>query len=77
MSRTRSIARRLLLVVSLTLSLATLREARATEAEQPTKVPVQEVHLSLRAAMAAAAEHNPSVLMSKERIEAAKGEVTT
>jgi len=42
-----------------------------------TTLPVQEIHLSLRAAMAAAAQQNPSVLLSKERIEAAKGEVTT
>ncbi|MBI4002645.1 MAG: TolC family protein [Nitrospira defluvii] len=77
MSRTRFIAWRVLLVMSLTVPLATLHEARATEAEQATKVPVQEVHLSLRAAMAAAAQQNPSVLLSKERIEAAKGEVTT
>ena len=57
--------------------LAMMHEAWASEAEQATKVPVQEIHLSLRAAMAAAAQQNPSVLLSRERIEAAKGEVTT
>ena len=67
----------LLLVLSLAVILDTVQSAWATEAEQATKVPVQEVHLSLRAAMAAAAQQNPSVLLSRERIEAAKGEVTT
>jgi len=77
MSRTRSIARCIMLVASLMVHLAALHEARATDLEPATKVPVQEVHLSLRAAMAAAAQQNPSVLLSKERIEAAKGDVTT
>lgn len=77
MSRPPSIASRLLLLMSLTMYLAMMHEAWAAEAEQATKVPVQEIHLSLRAAMAAAAQQNPSVLLSRERIEAAKGEVTT
>ncbi|MFZ1504126.1 MAG: TolC family protein [Nitrospira sp.] len=58
-------------------SLIAVKTAGATEAVQTTKISVQELHLSLRAAMAAAAEQNPSVLLSKERIEAAQGEVTT
>ena len=66
-----------LLVVSLMASLIAVKTAGATEAVQTTKISVQELHLSLRAAMAAAAEQNPSVLLSKERIEAAQGEVTT
>ncbi|MCI1279963.1 MAG: TolC family protein [Nitrospira sp.] len=57
-------------------SLIAVKTAGATEAVQTTKISVQELHLSLRAAMAAAAEQNPSVLLSKERIEAAQGEVT-
>jgi outer membrane protein len=65
-----------LLVVSLMASLIAVKTAGATEAVQTTKISVQELHLSLRAAMAAAAEQNPSVLLSKERIEAAQGEVT-
>lgn len=68
---------RVLLVASLLVSLITVKMAGATEALQTTKSSVQELHLSLRAAMAAAAEQNPSVLLSKERIEAAQGEVTT
>lgn len=68
---------RVLLVVSLMAPLITVKTAGATEAVQTTKISVQELHLSLRAAMAAAAEQNPSVLLSKERIEAAQGEVTT
>ena len=58
------------------VSLIAVKTAGATEAMQTTKSSVQELHLSLRAAMAAAAEQNPSVLLSKERIEAAQGEVT-
>ena len=69
--------RRVFLVVSLTVFLALIHEVWAAEAQQVTKVPVQEVYLSMRAAMAAAAQQNPSVLLSKERIEAAKGDVTT
>jgi outer membrane protein TolC len=64
-------------VLRLVVILGFVQNAWAIEVEQVTKVPVQEVHLSLRAAMAAAAQQNPSVLLSKERIEAAKGEVTT
>lgn len=67
---------RVLLVASLMVPLIAVKTAGATEAMQTTKSPVQELHLSLRAAMAAAAEQNPSVLLSKERIEAAQGEVT-
>ena len=69
--------RRVFLVVSLTVFLALIHEVWAAEAQQVTKVPVQEVYLSMRTAMAAAAQQNPSVLLSKERIEAAKGDVTT
>ncbi len=68
---------RVLLVASLLVPLIAVETAGATEAVQTTKSSVQELHLSLRAAMAAAAEQNPSVLLSKERIEAAQGEVTT
>ena len=68
---------RVLLVASLMAPLIMFKTAGATEALQATKISVQELHLSLRAAMAAAAEQNPSVLLSKERIEAAQGEVTT
>ncbi|HQY58150.1 MAG: TolC family protein [Nitrospira sp.] len=68
---------RVLLVASLMAPLIMFKVAGATEALQATKISVQELHLSLRAAMAAAAEQNPSVLLSKERIEAAQGEVTT
>ena len=67
---------RVLLVASLMAPLIMFKVAGATEALQATKISVQELHLSLRAAMAAAAEQNPSVLLSKERIEAAQGEVT-
>lgn len=67
---------RVLLVASLMVPLIAVKTAGATEAMQTTKSSVQELHLSLRAAMAAAAEQNPSVLLSKERIEAAQGEVT-
>jgi len=77
MSRPRSITCRVVLLVSLTVFLAMPHQAWPAELEQAAKVPMQEVHLSLRAAMAAAGEHNPSVLLSKERIEAAKGDVTT
>ncbi len=77
MLRPRSITSPVLLLVSLTVSLAVRHQAWSAEVEQAATVPMQEVHLSLRAAMAAAAEHNPSVLLSKERIEAAKGDVTT
>ncbi len=51
--------------------------AKAAIAEQPNQVPVQELSLSLRTAMAAAAEQNPSMLLSRERVEAARSEVTT
>jgi outer membrane protein TolC len=51
--------------------------AKAIEAERATKIPGSEIHLSLRSAMAAAAQQNPSVLLSRERIEAARGDVTT
>jgi outer membrane protein TolC len=51
--------------------------AKATEAEQATKILGSEIHLSLRTAMAAAAQQNPSVLLSRERIEAARGDVST
>lgn len=77
MSRPRFLSQRRLLVLSLMVTVAAGQEGRATEGGQATTFPVQEVHLSLRAAMAVASEHNPSVLLSKERIEAAKGEVTT
>ncbi|HNP82449.1 MAG TPA: TolC family protein [Nitrospira sp.] len=66
-----------MLMVSMTVSLSTVQQARAIDREPVTTFPVQEIHLSLRAAMAAAAQQNPSVLLSKERIEAAKGEVST
>ncbi len=64
-------------LVAILMVFATPHEAKATEVEQATKIPVSEIHLSLRAAMAAAAQQNPSVLLSKERIEASRGDVTT
>ncbi|WHZ15998.1 MAG: hypothetical protein OJF52_002846 [Nitrospira sp.] len=73
----RRIAERLLPALTVTLALIPVHLVSATETEQATTLPVQELHLSLRAAMEAAAQQNPSVLLSKERIEAAKGEVTT
>jgi outer membrane protein TolC len=76
MSPPQSMTHRVFLVVSLTVFVAMIHEVWAAEAEQATKVPVQEVYLSLRAAMAAA-QQNPSVLLSRERIEAAKGDLTT
>src|SRR6186713_2836630 len=51
--------------------------AKAAIAEQPNQVPVQELSLSLRTAMAAAAGQIPSMLLSRERVEAARSEVTT
>lgn len=75
--RPRLISERLPLALIVVLGVVPLHLAGATEKTQATTFPVQEVHLSLRSAMAVAAEHNPSVLLSKERIEAAKGEVTT
>ncbi len=76
-SARRRIAERLLPALTVTLALTPVHLVSATEMEQATTLPVQELHLSLRAAMEAAAQQNPSVLLSKERIEAAKGEVTT
>ena len=51
--------------------------AKAAITEQANQAPLQEMYLSLRTAMAAAAEQNPSILLSRERVEAARGEVTT
>lgn len=73
----RRIAERLLPALTVTLALTPVYLVSATETEQATTPPVPELHLSLRAAMEAAAQQNPSVLLSKERIAAAKGEVTT
>ena len=39
--------------------------------------PLQPLHLTLRGALAAAVENNPDVLLYKERIEAARGQVQT
>src|SRR3712207_6705748 len=59
-------------------TLVPAHPAKATIAGHANQVPpLQEMHLSLRTAMAAAAEQNPSILLSRERVEAARGEVTT
>lgn len=59
------------------LTLIFVHFAKAAVVGETNRVAGQELYLSLRTAMAAAAEQNPSILLSKERIEAAKGEVTT
>ncbi len=63
--------------VALALALTPASFLSAANSDRDMSLPTQEVSLSLREAMAVAAQHNPSVLLSKERIEAAKGDVTT
>jgi len=73
----RRVAERLLPALTVMLALTPAHLVAAEEMERATTLHVRELHLSLRAVMEAAAQQNPSVLLAKERIEAAKGEVTT
>ena len=75
--RLRPSSARVIGAFALALALLPTNFVSAANSDRDVPLPTQEVSLSLREAMAVAAQHNPSVLLSKERIEAAKGDVTT
>ena len=72
----------LLLAVLATLCLGSLYRSEGDvgggdSSLEPQSRPFQALNLTLRAALAAAVENNPDVLLYKERIEAARGQVQT
>ena len=72
----------LYLTIVATLSLGSFYRAEcAVEAGESSldsqSHPIQTLNLTLRGALAAVVEHNPDVLLYKERIEAARGQVQT
>jgi outer membrane protein TolC len=67
----------ILLVGLLALVLVEPGRAAGENVSQAKPLPPQTLNLTLRGALAAAVDNNPDVLLHKERIEAARGQVQT
>jgi len=77
LNRWKHIVVALALVVSFHLKLVGVTLAEGEITQQATSRPSAPLALTLRGALAAAVDNNPDVLLYKERIEAARGQVQT